>query len=152
MLRDLFDQMLPSLRKINSSSDGLISRAVVKIGIRLPPDFAINDFRRWLAEQATDGQLKTHGYESAHRSGRSNPLVRALSSAIRNEGLKPGYKLKTGTSDMNVVAPVWICPIVAYGPGDSSLDHTPHEHVHLAEFLQAVRILKRAIEALCETA
>ena len=38
---------------------------------------------------------------------------------------QPGFVVKTGTSDMNVVAPIWQCPIVAYGPGDSALDHTP---------------------------
>jgi len=29
--------------------------------------------------------------------------------------------IKTGTSDMNIVGPIWKCPIVAYGPGDSRL-------------------------------
>ena len=42
---------------------------------------------------------------------------------------------------MNVVAPVWNCPIVAYGPGDSRLDHTPHEHLDLGEYLQAIEFL-----------
>ena len=39
---------------------------------------------------------------------------------------------------MNVVGPVWGCPIVAYGPGDSSLDHTPEERIDLGEYLRAV--------------
>ena len=144
----LFDQLLPSLRSINSGSDGLTSRAELKIGIRLPPDFDIDSFRQRLEQYAVPGTIRTFGYEAAHRSDRSNAVVRALATAIREAGLKPGYKLKTGTSDMNVVAPVWQCPIVAYGPGDSSLDHTPVEHLPLHEFLQAVRILTRAIEIL----
>jgi LysW-gamma-L-lysine carboxypeptidase len=49
---------------------------------------------------------------------------------------------------MNIVAPVWKCPILAYGPGDSSLDHTPHEHIDLDEYLRAVRVLKTALERL----
>ncbi|MCX6020116.1 MAG: acetyl-lysine deacetylase, partial [Chloroflexi bacterium] len=39
------------------------------------------------------------------------------------------------------------CPIVAYGPGDSALDHTPHEHVPIAEFERAVRVLERVLRA-----
>ena len=46
--------------------------------------------------------------------------------------------LKTGTADLNIVAPAWGCPALAYGPGDASLDHTPNEHIHLSEFLKSV--------------
>ncbi len=53
--------------------------------------------------------------------------------------------VKTGTSDMNVVAPVWGCPIVAYGPGDSTLDHTPNEHLPLHDYWQAVLVLEQAL-------
>jgi LysW-gamma-L-lysine carboxypeptidase len=53
--------------------------------------------------------------------------------------------LKTGTCDMNVVGPVWDCPIVAYGPGDSSLDHTPDERINLNEYLQSIEILKSVL-------
>ena len=49
--------------------------------------------------------------------------------------------LKTGTADMNVVGPVWQCPIVAYGPGDSTLDHTPNEHVTIEEWQRSVEVL-----------
>jgi len=56
--------------------------------------------------------------------------------------------MKTGTSDMNIAAPAWGCPILAYGPGDSALDHTPDEHIDLDEYLRAVRVLTGVIEAL----
>ena len=76
------------------------------------------------------------------------PLAYAFVDAIRAEGQRPAFKLKTGTADLNVVGPVWQCPIVAYGPGDSSLDHTPEEHVEIGEFERSVRILTRVIEKL----
>ena len=49
---------------------------------------------------------------------------------------------------MNVVAPVWKCPIVAYGPGDSALDHTPHEHLELEEYWRAVLVLEATLRQL----
>ncbi|MEO7134772.1 MAG: acetyl-lysine deacetylase, partial [Vicinamibacterales bacterium] len=60
---------------------------------------------------------------------------------------KLGFVLKTGTSDMNVVGPVWQCPIVAYGPGDSSLDHTPNEHLSLNEYWSAVQVIEQTLVA-----
>ncbi len=144
----LFDQLLPALRSINSSSDGLTSQATARVGLRLPPDFEFDDYCRQLREWAGPGQLTTRGYEPAWQSGRANRLVRSLARSISRAGMRPVYKLKTGTADLNVVGPVWRCPIVAYGPGDSSLDHTPGEHLELAEYLQAIEVLKEALESL----
>jgi LysW-gamma-L-lysine carboxypeptidase len=42
---------------------------------------------------------------------------------------------------MNLVAPIWNCPTVAYGPGDSDLDHTPNEHILVSEYQHGVQIL-----------
>ncbi len=153
----LFDQMLNSLRSINSSSDGLASHGNCKIGIRLPLNFDIQAFEKQLREfcdaipEVVDGtkySLRFYGHEKAHRSNRSNPLCQAMASALRELGIKPGYKVKTGTADMNVVAPIWQCPILAYGPGDSSLDHTPQEHLYLDEYLEAIQVLTLALNRL----
>ena len=92
-----------------------------------------------------------HGYEPAWRSSRNSPLVRGFLSAIREKtSERPRFVSKSGTSDMNVVGPAWQCPIVAYGPGDSSLDHTPNEHISLDEYWQAVMILESALRRLGE--
>jgi LysW-gamma-L-lysine carboxypeptidase len=76
--------------------------------------------------------------------------VRSFLAAIRETEptVQPGFVVKTGTSDMNVVAPLWRCPILAYGPGDSALDHTPTEHLLLDEYWQAVTVLERALRTL----
>jgi LysW-gamma-L-lysine carboxypeptidase len=59
--------------------------------------------------------------------------------------------LKTGTSDMNVVAPGWPgTAIVAYGPGDSSLDHTPHEHLELGDLYRSIAVLQQALSDLLQ--
>ena len=93
-----------------------------------------------------------HGYEPAWRSSRNSPLVRGFLAAIREQtSVRPRFVSKSGTSDMNVVGPAWQCPIVAYGPGDSSLDHTPNEHISLDEYWQAVLILESALRRLGES-
>ena len=51
---------------------------------------------------------------------------------------------------MNVVAPQWNVPMLAYGPGDSSLDHTPNEHLELEEYKKAVVILTTTFEQLAK--
>jgi LysW-gamma-L-lysine carboxypeptidase len=93
--------------------------------------------------------LRFRGAELPWRGDRQNVLVRSFIHAIRSSdsGVQPGFVVKTGTSDMNVVAPLWKCPIVAYGPGDSSLDHTPQEHVSLDEYWRAILVLERALQS-----
>ncbi|MBX3000541.1 MAG: M20/M25/M40 family metallo-hydrolase [Caldilineaceae bacterium] len=89
------------------------------------------------------------GYEPAWRSDRNNALVRAFLAGIRSQSEeRPGFVVKTGTSDMNVVGPAWGCPIVAYGPGDSALDHTPDEHIPLDDYWQAVLVLEQTLRHL----
>jgi LysW-gamma-L-lysine carboxypeptidase len=34
---------------------------------------------------------------------------------------------------------------VAYGPGDSSLDHTPEEYIHVQEFYRATQVMEEVI-------
>jgi LysW-gamma-L-lysine carboxypeptidase len=144
----LFDQLIPSLRAMHTDSNGLINSAFLKVGIRLPPNFDVETFITQVRELAPGAVLRFYAHDPAFQSTRRTPLARALTQEIRNEGMRPRYKLKTGTSDMNVVGPVWNCPIVAYGPGESTLDHAPNEHIILEEYEQAIRILQGALTAI----
>ncbi len=99
-------------------------------------------------DESGEIELSFSGREEAFRAGKSNPLVRAFLQAIRDEDGTPGFVVKTGTSDMNLVGPAWGCPILAYGPGDSSLDHTPDEHIEIAELESSIGVLGRAIRQL----
>lgn len=143
----LFQQLLPSLRHIHTESGGLIDRAVARVGLRLPPEFDVASLREFACQHAGDAGVRVHGYEPAF-STRRTPLVRAFNVALREAGVRPRYKLKTGTSDMNVVGPRWGCPILAYGPGDSVLDHTPEECLVVEEYLRAVVVLEEVLALL----
>ena len=113
---------------MQTASDGLQEVVTQRIGLRLPLDYEVTALQTY-CEQAGVATLHFSGYEMAHKSDKRNPLVKAFLKAIREHGGDPKFKVKTGTSDMNVLAPHWRCPVVAYGPGDSALDHTPHEHI-----------------------
>lgn len=144
-----FNTVQPTLRTISTTADGLHETVRLTIGWRLPPGVTPSEIEhaaRALAPEAAT--LDFSGHEIAHQADRSNPVARALTAAIRAEGATPTPRLKTGTSDMNVVAPTWNCPIAAYGPGDANLDHTPNEHISITEYLRSIDVLTRAIETL----
>lgn len=93
--------------------------------------------------------IRFSGFEPAWLTPRRNALCRSLQGAIRGHaGRQAQFTVKTGTSDMNVVGPAWQCPVVAYGPGDSLLDHTPDEHLMLSEYHASNRILTQALRSL----
>lgn len=145
-----FDQLLPKLLSINSGSDGLSEWAVAEISIRLPLDVLPDELAALVQGFDPQVQVAIQGAVPAFQAARSSPLVRALTRAIRQQSPQPGLVLKTGTADMNIVGPAWRCPIVAYGPGDAALDHTPDEHIVLDEYLLAIRVLEAALAAELE--
>jgi N-acetyl-ornithine/N-acetyl-lysine deacetylase len=145
-----FAALMPSLRSINSQQDGLTESTAFTIGYRLPPAYDIAGLRQQLSAWASELELELsfRGEEQAFQSTRTTPLARAFISSLRASGVQPTFKLKTGTSDMNVVGPTWGENIVAYGPGDSRLDHTPQEHILLEEYLHAIDVLENVLREL----
>jgi LysW-gamma-L-lysine carboxypeptidase len=145
----LFDRVLCRLQAFNTASDGFTESARLTVGFRLPPDYPPTAIQARIQTLLPSGtEVRFYGMENAYRAEKNTPLVRALLRALRTQGYQPAFVMKTGTSDMNVVGAVWDCPIVAYGPGDSNLDHTPHEHLDLAEYQQAVAVLTHFIICL----
>ena len=142
-----FDQLLLTLRGLESGSDGLYEWASLKIGARLPLDLPPDAWYARLEELAPEVQRLGFAIP-AYQCEKNTPLVRAFLSAIRSQGGAPGFVFKTGTADLNIVGPAWGCPMVVYGPGDSGLDHTPDEHIEVSEYLRAVSVLAAALCSL----
>ncbi|MFB6286730.1 MAG: [LysW]-lysine hydrolase [Candidatus Bipolaricaulia bacterium] len=140
---------VPSIRLIGigSGNDRSYEQAELTLGVRTPPAFDIDAFKAEAARLANGAQLTWGEYTPPVLAAKRTPLVGALSGAIRSEGLTPRFVRKTGTSDMNLLQS-WNVPIVAYGPGDSRLDHTPEEHLILEDYERAIRILQRALGSL----
>ncbi len=146
----IFDRLDSALQAFNTGDDGVYGWARLTVGFRLPPSVdpdALADRLEALFSDNDQNDLSIHyeAREVAHVADRDTTLSRALRSAIRAEGGRPAFVHKTGTSDMNVVARGWCCPMAAYGPGDSALDHTPDEHLDLDEYLRAIRVLTKAL-------
>jgi LysW-gamma-L-lysine carboxypeptidase len=143
-----FNALIPSLRSLNTTVENTHGKAEMKIAFRLPVDFTPQEVETQLRMMMPDVGLHFYGAEEAYVAEKNTPLTRALLRAVRSEDGRPNFVYKTGTSDMNVVGPVWQCPILAYGPGDSSLDHTPEEHIDLDELQKAIAVLKKVLKDL----
>jgi len=137
-----FDQLQNHLLSWRSGNDGFEDWATFRIETRLPLSLSPDTWMMNLQELAGENNVQFIGRPiQAFRGEKNSSLVRSFLKAIRKEGGRPGFVVKTGTADMNIVAPAWQCPAVAYGPGDSSLDHTPNEHLSLDEYVKAVDVL-----------
>lgn len=137
-----------SLRSFNTQGDGLSDEASLSIGLRLPPGIEIPRLLEKIKALAGRADIKIDGVQPGYRTTKRSTLIPPFLRGIRAVGSTPTFKVKLGTSDMNVVGPTWNCPVVAYGPGDSSLDHTPDERINLREYLLAVNVLRDVLLSL----
>ncbi len=133
---------------------GLAERAELVVGYRLPPGVTVDEVerevRRITPERAGDATVTVirTGAEEPVRTVRSSPLAQAFARAIAAQGGRIAFKAKSGTSDMNILAPAWGCPMVAYGPGDASYDHTPIERLLLADYDRSISVLRGVLGGL----
>jgi LysW-gamma-L-lysine carboxypeptidase len=141
----VFDRIDVRVLRFDSSSDGLSDRARMDLGVRTPPGCDVAALVAVAQAAAPAATLDVLGSEPGIRTDRSSPLARGFVRAIRAQGGAPRIKVKTGTSDLNVLVPAWGCQAVAYGPGDSKLDHTPREHISISELERAVDVLEAAL-------
>jgi len=151
-----FDKILPTLRNIEAGQDGFEQWTRLQLGVRLPVEM---NPEQWYLELEKILKIFENFRVSVEPIGYPVPawtceknswLVRAMLSGIRSQGGTPSFVYKTGTADLNIIAPAWKCPTVVYGPGDSTLDHTPNEHIELAEYARAVKVLVAALSRLAK--
>jgi len=143
----IFEYLQISLQEFNTKSDGLRQEVKAVLGYRLP--LAISPDRlKDRIKSLVDCNIEFKSSEIAYRSDKNSRLARAFRRAMREQGYKPRIKLKTGTSDMNVIASTWNLPMLAYGPGDSALDHRPDEHLNIEEYKKAITVMAAAFKNL----
>jgi [amino group carrier protein]-lysine/ornithine hydrolase len=146
--------------RAGEAENSIPSRAVLNIDIRIAPK---------IRPAEVSGQIEklAKQYESSHAGtriivetrdqcpgfvGNSNSLaVQVFRWAIKRT-LRGQVDLlkKTGTSDMNVFAQTHNIPMITYGPGDSTLDHTKHERIRIREYLDSIEVYAKAIERVAD--
>ena len=148
----LFDRLSPSIRTMDFKSDGFTDHAILNLNVRLPQGIDLQTMLSMMdvckEKTGVSPEIEVPDYMPAYLGDKNTPLVRAFLAGIRAAGGTPGFKLKTGTADMNLVAPAWNCPAIAYGAGDSTLDHTANEHIEIPEYLLGIQVLKAALEKI----
>ncbi len=147
----IFDKLLLTLREMETDSNDFEQWARLKVGVRLPMDVSPDHWYGKLGEISDDAEIERAGYPVPAWSCEKNTLlVRTFLSGIRSAGGEPRFVYKTGTADLNIAAPLWKCPAVVYGPGDSSLDHTPNEHISLDDYSKSVQVLSSVLNKLTD--
>ena len=116
--------------------------------LRVPPERTPEEVRELSDAELETGTVNWTEFIPAVMTSPRSEVARLFRVAIRKQGGDPRLLRKTGTADMNIYAEEWGCPIVSYGPGDSNLDHTPHEHLPLSAFDHSVDVLIEVCEQL----
>jgi LysW-gamma-L-lysine carboxypeptidase len=141
----------PTLTAINTRDDGIDVTTEMELDIRLPPDHDPAPIIAFLEDRKGDATLTVSDAVPGVIAPKGNSLVRAMLASIRKVEGEPSFRLKTGTSDMNLVHEAWPhVPVLAYGPGDSRLDHTPDERLDLSEYARAIDVLEEALGRVIE--
>ncbi|WP_244901747.1 M20/M25/M40 family metallo-hydrolase [Streptomyces europaeiscabiei] len=123
------------------------STATGILNFRVPPEADVEALTAAaLAHVRDDVRVEVLRATPGHAGGRSSALVKVFTRAFAQAGIRPRFVVKKGTSDMNTLATTWHdVPMVAYGPGDSSLDHTDEERIDPMEYRTARTLLADAV-------
>jgi LysW-gamma-L-lysine carboxypeptidase len=164
-LKSRFYSITCCLTKIeggNTSASFIPSECEIHVQLRIPPQLSpeqvFGEVKRKIERyKATNPKVSVKvemtDVAKAFEADRRSVIVRALAWGIRKTTLNyASFSRKTGTGDMNVLGNALKIPVVTYGPGDSTLDHTPNEHINIQEYQTSIEVLTKALKKLPELA
>lgn len=133
------------------SDDGLSVETTMDVHLRIPIAGLVDAVRERAEMHLTRGTVQWRDSIPPVLQSQRTPVARAFRASIRDFDRIPRHLVKTGTSDMNLYAQRWECPMVTYGPGDSELDHTPTERISLVEFDRSIEVIENVVRRLTAT-
>jgi LysW-gamma-L-lysine carboxypeptidase len=149
---------LTGIKGGNSSASFIPSYCEILVQLRIPPQLTpeqvFDEVKRKIDRYKATNPKVTVAVEivdvaKAFEADRRSVIVRALAWGIRKTTLNyASFSRKTGTGDMNILGNALKIPVVTYGPGDSTLDHTPNEHIYIQEYLDSIEVLKKTLKKL----
>lgn len=157
-----FHSLSSCLRRIKGGGGGSIvpPQCEAHMEMRIPPSITVEQLRTEVSRLIDDYraenpavkvELKVEDYTEPYIAHKRSKLVQALSQAIwKFRGTRTRLINKTGTGDMNVFGHSTGKPAVTYGPGDSHLDYTLHEHISFTDYRESIIVLKEALKKLYE--
>ena len=155
-----FHSVTGSLTSIGggTSVNVIPSECTLTLDVRIPPELkpadVLNNVKGTIKAYRKNNsgvsvELKMVDHIGACLMNADSTLAQSFSWAIRKVRSKnPVFLKKTGTSDMNLLAAKIRIPMIAYGPGDSRLDHTDEEEVTIEDYLSAISVYEQALERL----
>ena len=123
------------------TDDGLAVEATMDVQLRVPPNRTVDGIHELAETELSTGSVHWKEPIPPVMESPRTELARAFRVAIRGAGGDVRLLRKTGTSDMNLFAAAWDCPMATYGPGNSDLDHAPDERLPLSELDRATAVL-----------
>ncbi len=128
--------------------DGLSVEATLEAQLRIPPSLDADRVRETAEASLEVGTVSWKEPIPPVMKSHRNEVARAFRVAIRAQDLEPRLLRKTGTSDMNIYADAWDCPMVTYGPGNADLDHAPDERLSLSAYDRSIDVLVDVSDSL----
>ncbi len=154
-----FFSVEPSITKIQGgkATNVLPESCEIDIDLRFPPGVSVKQILHEVDNTVaafhrnTKIQIKSEVASriEGFRIGKDTEVAIALKKAIE-EVTKGEAKFlrKAGTNFMSIIARKFRIPVISYGPGDSTLDHTDDEHIDIKEFQTSIDILEKFISIL----
>jgi LysW-gamma-L-lysine carboxypeptidase len=147
--KKLFEQIGMKITSLQTQCTDFSEGISLRITLRLPLRYSLGTIKKIINDSKKTANITYSVVEEPVKSEKKNMLISSFIGAIRGSNGEPIFKYKTGTSDMNIFQKYNV-PIVAYGPGDSTLDHTPNENLDLIEYQKAVKVLKVVLQKLLD--
>jgi LysW-gamma-L-lysine carboxypeptidase len=153
-----FESVTGSLTGMATSGpeNSIPSLTRLTLDVRLPPNTGprevvgrVESIAQSYSDQHPGVRLSTIVKDSVppYLGDAHSKLVAACRGAIRRvSGRVPSMVKKTGTGDMNLLRSG--TSAIAYGPGDSRLDHTDQERISVDEYLKSIEVYAETLKLL----